>query len=60
MTAHKITIDTEQRRTARDPVVQAMYRWRCSCGDKGKLWRREIRNARNGGERHVAAMERGA
>lgn len=44
------------------------YRWRCSCGKQGE-WRyggnrgsidsAAVRSARNGGARHVAAMERG-
>jgi hypothetical protein len=43
------------------------YRWRCSCGEVGP-WRvasklggavKAVRSARRGGQRHVAAMERG-
>lgn len=36
----------------------APHRWLCSCG-KGGSWRAQIRSARSGGARHVAAMERG-
>lgn len=35
------------------------YRWLCSCGKAGN-WNRVARAARNGGQRHVAAMERSA
>lgn len=35
------------------------HRWVCSCKRRGR-WQQKIRSARVGGERHVAAMERGA
>lgn len=47
------------------PTGKFRYRWCCSCGDAGKRWHqaggaaRAARRARNGGVRHVAAMERG-
>lgn len=34
------------------------YAWVCSCGERGD-WTRNVRFARTGGQRHVAAMERG-
>lgn len=34
------------------------YAWVCSCGERGD-WIRNVRSARTGGQRHVAAMERG-
>lgn len=61
MTSHLTTIDT------RDVVAKystgfvwrcTEYGWRCSCGAAAKDWRKTIRAARNGGTRHVAAMER--
>lgn len=33
------------------------YRWRCSCRRTG-MWCSRVRSARNGGARHVAAMEK--
>lgn len=52
MTAHSIVIET------RPDSAMFGYRWRCSCGDFGS-WVLRARSARTGGQRHVAAMERG-
>ncbi len=52
MVAHAITIDVSEQ----GPIDQ--YRWRCSCGKSGE-WRPRVRQARQGGGCHVAAMERG-
>lgn len=61
MTTHTIEIETG-RFVENDGegghVEVAKHKWRCSCGEAGKRWRYEIRNARSGGDRHVAAMER--
>jgi hypothetical protein len=68
--AHAITIETrvEDATVKTKPVL--VCRWRCSCGYVGE-WKRPVvggttrrtqsaaRRARNGGARHVAAMERG-
>lgn len=54
MQAHAITIDTD----GLGPNM--LYRWRCSCKAAGRRWFANVRSARTGGERHVAAMERGA
>jgi hypothetical protein len=35
------------------------FRWRCTCGRAGKWHAARVSSARNGGARHVAAMERG-
>lgn len=51
---HIFVVDT------RGMAYAQRYRWKCSCGDAGKQWRSAARSARIGGERHVAAMERGA
>ena len=73
MQAHVITIDTDPATVTEDGVVDAhprgqRYRWRCSCRKRGGWSASEIddrriataaRRARNGGARHVAAMERG-
>ena len=55
MTAHVITIDTDGNK----PTTM-LYRWCCSCRAVGRRWFAKVRSARTGGERHVAAMERGA
>lgn len=52
---HVITIDT---READADSPHPMYRWRCSCSCVGE-WKLVARSARIGGQRHVAAMERG-
>lgn len=49
---------------ARSDEPYDAYYWRCSCGRVGPLQgspdeERAARRARNGGARHVAAMERG-
>jgi hypothetical protein len=59
--AHAISIDTEVH------MLHSLfrYRWECSCGDRGP-WKdsgtkghaKAVRSARNGGQRHVAAMEK--
>jgi hypothetical protein len=59
--AHTISIDTEVHLLH----GQFRYRWECSCGDRGP-WKtarnkghaKAARSARNGGARHVAAMEK--
>lgn len=66
MQAHVIAIEQE----GGTPLER--FRWRCSCGDVGPWkgasearrsdWQPRVtgpRRARNGGARHVAAMERG-
>jgi len=53
MVAHVIVIGV-----ARSDEPDDAYFWRCSCGRTGKLTE-DIRRARKGGTRHVAAMERG-
>jgi hypothetical protein len=40
------------------PTGEALFQWRCSCEASGP-WRERARQARNGGARHVAKMERG-
>jgi hypothetical protein len=50
--AHVIALEN------RGMAYVAPHRWICSCGKHG-TWRAQIRSARNGGARHVAAMERG-
>lgn len=68
--AHVFEIKTEVQADAKtgEPTGALRYRWACSCGGSGP-WRtggrgigrhgRAARSARRGGERHVAAMERG-
>lgn len=67
---HKTEIQTQASADDRgEPTGVFRYRWRCSCGRVGP-WRvggevsgqhaKASRSARTGGERHVAAMERGA
>lgn len=64
MAAHAIAIDSDIR-TAIDnhgatyQTAASRYRWRCSCGRVGGWTLSRVRAARNGGARHVAAMERG-
>ena len=55
MRAHVVVIET------RPSSVETLggYRWRCSaCAYVGE-WKLSARSARTGGQRHVAAMERG-
>lgn len=64
MQAHVITIDTDPATVTVDGVVNASpigqrYRWRCCCGRIGGWTLSRARSTRNGGARHVAAMERG-
>ena len=59
MTAHAIVIDNTVASDARDAVcTPPRYRWHCSCHRVGG-WTFSPRSARTGGQRHVAAMERG-
>lgn len=51
MTAHTIDIISLE-------VPELLFHWLCSCGERGSL-RTNARSARTGGQRHVAAMERG-
>ncbi len=63
MAAHAIAIDTQVSEWPPDAAFKFRYRWRCSCGDRG-CWNQRpspaiaARRARNGGSRHVAAMEK--
>lgn len=50
--AHMIAIGV-----ARSDEPEDAYFWRCSCGRTGPLTL-DVRRARNGGERHRAAMEK--
>lgn len=71
MTAHTFEIKTQSAIDAVTGEAAGVfrYRWSCSCGEVGP-WRpggkrsgqhaKAVRSARVGGERHVAAMERGA
>lgn len=70
MTTHRTDLQTQfQETTDGEATGMTRYRWRCSCGDFGKQWQTSTkesgstaaaaRRARNGGARHVAAMERG-
>lgn len=52
MPAHTIAIGV-----ARSDEPDDAYFWRCSCGRTGPLTL-DVRRARNGGERHRAAMEK--
>lgn len=53
MTAHAIVIET------RTTLEATEHRWRCSaCAYVGE-WKQSAKSARTGGQRHVAAMERG-
>ena len=56
MTAHTITLDVDLRPST--ATADTQYRWQCSCREHGE-YTRNVRSARNGGQRHVAAMERG-
>lgn len=67
MATHKVDVQTQADDEAGNPVGVYRYRWRCSCGRIGP-WKSGAsgsgggpapRRARNGGARHVAAMERG-
>jgi len=64
MVAHVIAIETGPRFVGlavdRGEVEPGgpIHRWRCSCERTGD-WKHSARKARNGGTRHVAAMERG-
>jgi len=49
--AHSWTIYT------RGLAYVARHRWMCSCRRCG-TWQKKVRSARNGGARHVAAMEK--
>lgn len=51
MTAHAIVIETRL-------MLVLEHRWVCCCTSAGG-WKPGIRHARTGGQRHVAAMERG-
>lgn len=44
-------------RTGPGAAPQLEYRWVCSCGSAG-AWKTRAFQARNGGERHVAMLER--
>jgi hypothetical protein len=67
---HRIDIKTQIALdpTTNEPVGISRYQWRCACGQSGKWHQgstesgthaKAARSARNGGQRHVAAMERG-
>lgn len=67
--AHAVDVQTQaQTDEAGNPTGMFRYRWRCSC-DRVGPWRTgtddsghhaaAAQSARNGGARHVAAMERG-
>ena len=68
--AHKIDIQTQGAAdpATGEPVGIFRYRWQCSCGARHGPWHqgstdsgshaKAARRARNGGARHVAAMER--
>lgn len=69
MTTHAVDVQTNVQSDAQGgPTGVFRYRWRCSCGRCGR-WHAgshdvgahadAARRARNGGARHVAAMERG-
>lgn len=68
MTAHIVDLDTQIADTGA-LMGTVRYRWRCSCGERGRTWHssgqhgqhagRAARRARTGGQRHVAAMNRG-
>lgn len=71
MTAHTFDTQTQiQADASGEPTGVFRYRWRCSCGRVGPwksggakrsgLHAAAAKAARVGGERHVAAMERGA
>lgn len=51
MLSHEIRIETDRREW------RLRYYWQCSCGLFGKATN-QARSARNGGARHVAAMEK--
>lgn len=68
---HKADVQTEVQLDAKtgEPTGVFSYRWRCSCNCRPGPWQEgdqhggshanAARRARNGGQRHVAAMERG-
>lgn len=61
--AHVASLQTQiQMDVDGEPTGVFRYRWRCSCGDAGKKWYsgggKAAESARDGGARHVAAMER--
>lgn len=67
--AHLVEIQTQaQQDDAGNPTGMFRYRWRCSCGAPPGPWcegsddsghhAESARRARNGGRRHVAAMDR--
>lgn len=58
MQAHVIEIETLPAYSNGLRTFPPMHRWRCSCGRAGEETTKP-RSARNGGARHVAAMERG-
>ena len=56
MTAHTVTLDIDLGPSTAQ--MDTRYRWQCTCREHGE-YTRNARAARNGGQRHVAAMERG-
>jgi hypothetical protein len=60
MTAHTFEIEPYNHMPEDGPKGTAItYQWVCSCGRRGPLYVTSALSARRGGERHVAAMERG-
>jgi hypothetical protein len=60
VTSHIADIDVKHVRMSyagTSIMSHCEYRWLCSCGEVGG-WVRDARSARNGGARHVAAMEK--
>lgn len=66
MTAHTVDIQTQFETVGGEPTDRVRYRWRCTCKTVARRWHDSLdggageaaRRARNGGARHVAAMER--
>lgn len=54
----RIAIDAHAVEVVTVECPELRYWWHCSCGASG-LPKATGRSARNGGARHVAAMERG-
>lgn len=59
MRAHVVTIETRKHSQSVDGAscITIALRWLCTCGSLGP-WQCRARSARNGGARHVAAMEK--
>ena len=55
--AHLTDLGWRELKVARLELPRFEYRWACSCGRIGD-WKPRARSARNGGARHVAAMEK--